>query len=66
MYRIETKGNCYQNGKKTCFKLFVKEGDAFVFRGQFYVAGWSRTDDQCVAGAIKQMAEDDDDFEVAG
>ena len=58
-FRVESKGNVHQNGCKTSFKLFKRDGGAFMFAGQFYAMGWNRTDEQCIAEATRQIAKDD-------
>jgi hypothetical protein len=49
MYRIQNKQNVHQNGRKTAFDAFEKQGNAFVFIGRFTATGFDASDEKCKA-----------------
>ena len=48
-YRIEDKQNVNRNGKVTLFKLYERDGDAYVFSGQYVAPGYNASDAKCIA-----------------
>lgn len=60
-FRVENKRNVHMNGHRTMFKLYRKQGDAFVHVGTYTSKGWEATDDKCVAAALKTQAQENDD-----
>lgn len=56
-YRIENKGNVNRNGKKTSFHVFKKNGDKFIFDGNYFAPGWNQSDEKCIEFCLNK---DDD------
>ena len=56
-YRIENKGNVTVSGKskRTSFQIFKRDGDRFLFVGNYFASGWNRTDKQCIAFYLKRQ-----------
>jgi hypothetical protein len=54
-YRVEDKKNVHSNGRRTMFKLYEKQGDAYVHIGQFTAMGWDQSDARCIADALETM-----------
>ena len=47
-YRISDKHNVTYDGKRTSFKIHVKQGNCFVFAGNFFAKCWNASDDKCI------------------
>ena len=54
-YRVQDKENVHYSGRKTGFTLFERVGRNYVYVGKFYTSGWDRTDEQCIAAALRQL-----------
>jgi len=57
-YRIENKEHVNYHGRKTSFKLFERNGDSFIYIGNFVVNGQYLSDEKCIVGALKQITTD--------
>jgi hypothetical protein len=60
-YRIEDKENVLMNGERTSFRLYKRAVGCYVFAGQYYAPGWDQSDDECIAWAVEQLFEGDDE-----
>jgi hypothetical protein len=65
-YRIEDKSKATWNGVAgTLFKLFERQGDAFMFAGSFFRPGSKATDAECISHALWEREESEENCEDA-
>ena len=54
-FRVDDKRNVHYNGRKTAFKLFRRDGDRFLFSGEYTARGWNASDERCISEAHAKM-----------
>lgn len=48
-YRIQDKDNVHVAGRqRTTFKVFERQGDAYLYRGNFTAPGHNASDKKCI------------------
>lgn len=58
-YRIQDKQNATRGGRVTVFKIFERDGDAFIYQGTFTARGHNATDARCIDAYIESAERDE-------